>query len=317
MKKLYQFEVPEVVTKKVEEKSKDKDGNEVTVAKDSTESVQRSIFLRKPTRSLFDEAELYYGVTLSEGIKAGLLTRALLAKRFSNDGGVMSNPDKEEYADLYLKLFENQNGIERASSKRERDRNTAEKEEMAELLKDNGVVKREIQEFEMAQASLFDQTAENRARNKTILWWVLSMSYYGDIKDKGTIKPIFEGENFKQRLASYDAMEEDGTEFQEDVLKKLVYYVSYWYVGQAQTPEEFEEVVKALEETGIADEAQSAIDDAVDEQNKEKKEKAPRKKKAAKKPKTEEVKTEEVKKDEPPEEEKVAEEKVVEESNNA
>lgn len=308
MKKLYQFEVPEMVTKKVEEKSKDEEGNEVTITKDSIESVQRSVFLRKPTRSLFDEAELYYGVTLSEGIKAGLLTRALLAKRFSNDGGVMSTPDKEEYADLYLKLFENQNSIERASAKKEKDRTTAEKEEMAELMKDNGVIKREIQEFEMAQASLFDQTAENRARNKTILWWVLNMSYYGDVEVKETIKPIFEGENFKQKLASYDVIEEDGTEFQEDVLKKLVYYVSYWYVGQAQTPEEFEEVLKALEETGAADEAQLAIDSAVDQhKEKEKKEKAPRKKKAAKKPKTEEVK-----KDEPP-----AEEKVVEESNNA
>ena len=309
MKKLYQFEVPEMVTKKVEEKSKDKDGNEVTVTKDSIKSVRRSVFLRKPTRSLFDEAELYYGVTLSEGIKAGLLTRALLAKRFSNDGGVMSTPDKEEYADLYLKLFENQNGIERASAKKEKDRTTAEKEEMAELMKDNGVIKREIQEFEMAQASLFDQTAENRARNKTILWWVLSMSYYGDVTDKDTIKPIFEGESFKQRLASYDVIEEDGTEFQEDVLKKLVYYVSYWYVGQAQTPEEFEEVLKALEETGAADEAELAIDSAVDQhkEKKEKKEKAPRKKKAEKKPKTEEVK-----KDEP-----LAEEKVVEESNDA
>jgi hypothetical protein len=176
-------------------------------------------------------------------------------------------------------------------------------------MKDNGVIKREIQEFEMAQASLFDQTAENRARNKTILWWVLSMSYYGDVTDKDTIKPIFEGESFKQRLASYDVIEEDGTEFQEDVLKKLVYYVSYWYVGQAQTPEEFEEVLKALEETGAADEAELAIDSAVDQhkEKKEKKEKAPRKKKAEKKPKTEEVK-----KDEP-----LAEEKVVEESNDA
>ena len=61
---------------------------------------------------------------------------------------------------------------------------------MAKLLSENGVVKREIQEFEMAQASLFDQTAENRARNKTILWWVLNMSYYGNPEDNNTIKPI-------------------------------------------------------------------------------------------------------------------------------
>ena len=198
MKKLYQFTVSETVTKKVEEKSKDKDGNEVTVTKDSVECVDRSIFLKKPTRSMFDEAELYYGVQLSECIKAWLLTRALLAKRFSNDGGVMSNPDKEEYADLYVRLFENQNAIERASAKKEKDRTDAEKEEMAKLLSENGVVKREIQEFEMAQASLFDQTAENRARNKTILWWVLNMSYYGNPEDNSTVQQIFKGENYAE-----------------------------------------------------------------------------------------------------------------------
>ena len=209
MKKLYKFTISETVTKKVEEKSKDKDGNEVTVTKDSVEVVDRPIFLRKPTRSMFDEAELYYGVQLSEGIKAGLLTRALLAKRFSNDGGVMSNPDKEEYADLYVRLFENQNAIERASAKKEKDRTDAEKEEMAKLLSENGVVKREIQEFEMAQASLFDQTAENRARNKTILWWVLNMSYYGNPEDNNTIKPVFKGENYAEKLAAYDIIEDD------------------------------------------------------------------------------------------------------------
>ena len=305
MKKLYKFTISETVTKKVEEKSKDKDGNEVTVTKDSVEVVDRPIFLRKPTRSMFDEAELYYGVQLSEGIKAGLLTRALLAKRFSNDGGVMSNPDKEEYADLYVKLFENQNAIERASAKKEKDRTDAEKEEMAKLLSENGVVKREIQEFEMAQASLFDQTAENRARNKTILWWVLNMSYYGNPEDNNTIKPIFEGDNYAAKLAAYDTIEEDGTEFQEEVIKKLVYYVSYWYVGQAQTEEEFTEVLKALEETGAADEAQLAIDEAVEKQ-KEEKTKTPRKKRASKKPKQES-------KTESPE----VEAEVVEESNNA
>lgn len=302
MKKLYKFTVSETVTKKLEEKSKDKDGNEVTVTKDSVEVVDRSIFLKKPTRSMFDEAELYYGVQLSEGIKAGLLTRALLAKRFSNDGGVMSNPDKQEYADLYVKLFENQTAIERASAKTEKDRTESEKEELQKLLEENGVVKREIQEFEMAQASLFDQTAENRARNKTILWWVLNMSFYGDPDDSSTIKPIFEGENYAEKLAAYDQIEEDGTEFQEEVIKKLVYYVSYWYVGQAQTEEEFTDVLKALEETGAADEAQLAIDTAVDE---DKKEKTPRKKRAAKKPKQKS-------KTESPE----VEAEVVEESNN-
>ena len=122
MKRLYKFKLTQKVTEKVEEKSKDDEGNEITVSKDIEKKIDRHIFLRKPVRSLFDEAELYYGVRLSEGIKAGLLTRALLAKRFSNDGGVMSEDDKNEYSGLYLKLFENQNKIERLSVKESKKR---------------------------------------------------------------------------------------------------------------------------------------------------------------------------------------------------
>ena len=134
------------------------------------------------------------------------------------------------------------------------------------------------------------------------------MSFYGNPEDNDTVKPIFEGENYAAKLSAYDVIEEDGSEFQEDVIKKLVYYVSYWYVGQAQTEEEFKEVLKALEETGAADEAQLAIDEAVEKQ-KEEKSKASTKKKASKKAK---AKTEESKTQSPEEEAGV-----VEESNNA
>lgn len=278
MKKLYEFTLKEKVTNKVEEKSTDKDGNEVTITKDKTEEVDRVIFLKKPSRSMFDEAELYYGVQLSEGIKAGLLTRALLAKRFSNDGGIMSDTDKKDYADLYLKLFENQNEIQRLSAIKKEERTPEESVQLESATKNDGVIKKEIQEFEMAQASLFDQTAENRARNKTILWWVLSISYLQDEEGKAT--PIFAGDSLADKLASYDLIEEEGSDFQEQVLKKLIYYVSYWYVSSAQTPEEFSELVKALEQEGADKDAEQAIDEALGSDSEKPAKKRGRKKKA-------------------------------------
>ena len=260
MKKLYEFTLKEKVTNKVEEKSTDKDGNEVTITKDKTEEVDRVVFLKKPSRSMFDEAELYYGVQLSEGIKAGLLTRALLAKRFSNDGGIMSDTDKKDYADLYLKLFENQNEIQRLSAVKKEERTPEEVAKLESATQEDGLIKKEIQDFEMAQASLFDQTAENRARNKTILWWVLSISYLED--GDGNATPFFSGDSLTEKLASYDLIEEEGTEFQEQVIKKLIYYVSYWYVSSAQTPEEFRELVEALKEEGAEEDAEKVIEES-------------------------------------------------------
>lgn len=49
-----------------------------------------------------------------------------------------------------------------------------------------------IQNFEMTQSSLFEQTAENRARNKTIIWWLLNISYIQD--EDGNNKALLEKE---------------------------------------------------------------------------------------------------------------------------
>ena len=183
MKKLYEFSLTQKVQKEYEEKDKDSEGNEVTTKKTKEENVVRNFFLKKPTRSMFDEAELYFGVKLSEGIKAGMLTRAMLAKRFDNDGGVLSDADKEQYSGLYFTLFEVQNQLTRLQLIPEKERSKQEQKEYNESVRAMIGLKAEIQEFETAQASFFDQTAENRARNKTITWWVLNLAH--EIKDDG------------------------------------------------------------------------------------------------------------------------------------
>lgn len=242
MKKLFEFTLNKEIIETQKETSTNEKGETVTVEKSIKKDVSQKIFLRKPGRAMFDEAELFYGVKLSEGIKAGLLTRQLLAKRFSNDGGILSESEKNKYAESYVKLFDVQNKIERASIKKEEERTQEEKDALAPLLKEASELKDQLVEFEMGQASLFEQTAENRARNKTILWWILSLSYLED--DKGVATTVFGDGAFEARLAKYDEMEESEDAFSESLLKKLMYYISFWYVGRAQTKEDFDELIK-------------------------------------------------------------------------
>ena len=281
MKRLFQFTLQQEITKTIEEKSTDKEGNEVTVTKDVRKEIDRYIILRKPNRVMFDDAELFYGVTLSMGIKAGLLTRALLSKRFSNDGGVMSDEDKEEYADLYVSMFNNQTEIERISGTPARSRTEEQKTRLNELAGEAGTLKRQIQEFEMAQASLFEQTAENRARNKTILWWVLQMAYFVGENGEDPVQ-VFAGETHEKRLNLYDVMEESEDLFHEELLKKLIYYVSYWYVGNAQTEEEFKKLLGDLGDSGLEEVAMEALDEVPDKKESAE-EDTPQKKKKGKK----------------------------------
>tara|TARA_R100001015_G_C4600242_1_gene155214 strand:+ start:67 stop:930 length:864 start_codon:yes stop_codon:yes gene_type:complete len=246
MKKLFDFRIKKTTTETREESSKNEKGETVTISKDVETVVSQKVVLRKPNRSLYDEAELFYGVRLSEGIKAGLLTRALLAKRFSNDGGILSDDDKNKYADLYLKLYDIQLEHDRLAQLGSKKRTKTQEKKLAELQGDLAVIKKELTDFEMAQSSLFEQTAENRARNKTILWWTLHLGYLSDEDDKMT--PVFAGETYEEKLAIYDEMEESSEEFTEELLSKLLYYVSFWYVGKVNSEDEFKQLLAETEQ---------------------------------------------------------------------
>ena len=158
-----------------------------------------------------------------------------------------------------------------------------------------------------------------RARNKTILWWVLNGSTY--LTDENGENPInvFPGDVHEERLSSYDSLEESDDPFYEELLRKLIYYVSYWYVGNAQTEEEFKKLLGELEASGLEDASMEAIaqggakkEEATEEVASPEK-KTPKKKKGKKKAPVEESPAEEPPSEEPPAEEPPAEEPPAEE----
>ena len=198
MKTMFEFDIyQEKEIEKVDVSINEK-GEEVKVTSKIKTTVPVKLAIKKPTRSLFDEAELFYGVRLSEGIKAGLLTRALLAKRFNNDGGVLSDEEQKEYNELYIEFFNLQSEFQKLSIKEESIRSDEEKENLKIVIAKMNDARERLQKYEMAQANLFEQTAENRARNKTIMWWVLQLSLIqGDDKK---FKELFQDGNYEDKL---------------------------------------------------------------------------------------------------------------------
>ena len=105
MKKLYEFSLYKTDTVKEKSESTNDKGEKVITEKDVEKKVEHKFFLRKPTRSMYDDAELFYGVKLAEGVKAGLLNHALLAKRYNNDGGIFTDDQQEDFINLDLDDF--------------------------------------------------------------------------------------------------------------------------------------------------------------------------------------------------------------------
>ena len=240
MKRIYEFTV-----NKEEEVSEDtvktqKDGTEVTTSKKVKKEVPFKFFLRRPTRAMTDEAELYYGVRLADGIKAGLLTRALLEKRFENDGGTRSDDENLQYKIITEKLkkfYEEQSKIIDIVEKK---RTASQKKRLAELEEEVRPVRRELRDLQMVEDSLYEETAESRARNKVILWWMLHLAH---AEQDGKDVEFFGSGDFDAKLKRYDDIDEGEDLFEIITARKFAYYVSFWFVGRPNSKREFQEMV--------------------------------------------------------------------------
>ena len=237
---LYTFTINKETEVEKREKST-KDGKEIETVEKVKETTPVEFLLQKPTRKLFDEAELFYGVKMSEGIKAGLLTRNLLAKRYEDDGGAFSEVEKQRYSELYLDIYNKEEEYQRLQLNLD-NKSQELKDNLAQnLLYELSDLRRELTEIENAQANIFDQTAENRAKNQTIMWWVLRLSNWKEYSHSDS-SPFFGTGTHEERLAKYDEFEEEMDEFYGEAIRKLAYFVSFWYMGRATDKEEFKTV---------------------------------------------------------------------------
>mgnify|MGYP003111834794 FL=1 len=264
MKKLYTFK--QYKTEKVKEKetTENENGEKVTIEKEVDKKVTRDFFIRRPNRRLYDDAELYYAVKLSEGIKAGLLTKALLEKRYENDGGSLSDPEIERYGTLYSEFYENQRELIDLEDKSEKSE--SDKKRLDDLKEILNSTKNALTAFEMSQQNLFDQTAEVRARNKTILWWVLNLSYA--VAEDGKEYPFFTDGSSEEKLEYYDQLTEEEDEFIEEVIKKFTYLISFWYVSKVDNEEDFKAMLEEQDLGGDLENLDTALEasDRMDEE---------------------------------------------------
>jgi hypothetical protein len=246
---LYKFVVNKTETKTETKKVKDSEGKEVTETTSETVEKPVTIAIAKPRRRLYEDADLFYGVKLSEGIKAGLLTRHLIAKRYDNDGGLFSDEEREEYATLIL--IKNQKIKDYQLLAVDDQEKEKVEESKAKLLKELTAIEREIQNFEEERSSLFDKTADVRAENQLVMWWVFSLAYYCDKQDAKDedFEPIFGLGSFEEKLSVYDDFFDEEDDFWLPISKKLAFLTSFWHNGSIADEKSFQEVEKLYDDS--------------------------------------------------------------------
>jgi hypothetical protein len=200
-------------------------------------SREREFAIISPNRKLKQDGEIYYAAQLSRFISAGILPKALWEKVMKNNGGLISDPDRKEYSALYKKLIAvNTKIIELIGSDGSKTISELDKEkadELESLQAESLEIKKGMQELENEHFNFYENTAESKARNQTILWWSMHLSM--ERNEKGE---LVDGEDIEEKLDTYDEIVEKNP-FLVDVIKRLNYLVTVWYIGAATESSEF------------------------------------------------------------------------------
>jgi hypothetical protein len=244
-KQLYKFTIDKEVEKTVQSSKKDKKtGEEVITKKKVTEKAPVEIKIKRPSRRELEEAELEYSVEMSRCVKRGILTKAMLAKKYSDTGGIFSEEEAKNYTVLYKKLLDLQNEYIRLDSVDKKDEKQDIKFE--KIKEDIADTKRQIIEIESTFQSFFDHTADVKAQNRLLLWYAINLTYIQDQEEDEPL-PYFNGDDFEEKLENFYKKEESNDDFYRAVVKKVSTIIAFWFFNQASQPEEFDALIEKLE----------------------------------------------------------------------
>jgi hypothetical protein len=205
--------------------------------------------MKQPTRRQIEEAELEFSVEMSKCIKRGILTKAMLAKKYSDTGGLMAEEDAKELTKMYVKYASLSQESERISLKSDKNQNDLNR--LEEIVGEIAELRKDIINVETSYSNLFNHTADTRAENKVIQWYILNLTYVQKGDDEKT-HPLFEGIDFEQKLERYYEMEEEGHDLYSVIGGKVAALYSFWYYSSGGViQQDFEKLDKEIEEGKI------------------------------------------------------------------
>ena len=244
-KELYAFTIDdEREVEKTHTRKNKKPREETTVTKKVKETVPIQIRLKRPSRRELEDAELEYSVEMSRCVKRGILTKAMLYKKYSDTGGVWSEDDAKDYGKLYKEIFDIQNEYARLETV---DKKTEKQKKKIEDLKEQlASARRKIVDAESAMQSLFDHTADVKAQNRLLLWYTLMLTHIQK-EDEDNPVPYFNGLDFDEKIEDYYLKEDVSDDFYLAVVKKVTTILAFWFFNQASTPDEFNSLIERVE----------------------------------------------------------------------
>lgn len=256
MKELYSFQVKRKIKQKVAYEKENKDGKIVEAFKTKTKTVTNRVIFTKPSFADIEEAEFFYGQKYNEFIQAGYLTRFLLNKRIGDAGGSSSKLSDEIIQKAFIDNMEAAKVIEFYEGQSDLSEEQEKKLEDAKELFVSS--QKTVAEFEQFHRSQYNQTAEAKAEQRIMEWFIFNFSYYEEeIKGEKEIFPLFIGDDFEQKRKHYLNLCEDEEDIDNKELLKnksifdesfvtLARIANLWYNKIGSNQEELEQGLKDM-----------------------------------------------------------------------
>lgn len=252
-KQIYSFTINDV--REIVEKTKEKRVNdngveeEVEVSKTVKKPVPFEFILKDPSRRELEEADMEFSIEMSRCIKKGILTKAMLAKKYSDTGGLLSEGDANRLVDLYAELAELETDYAKRTIKNRDSGKLSKKvkEELDGLTAKLAITRRDIVELESSYQLVFNHTADVKAQNRIILWYIVHLTYFKQQDSKDEAKPYFDGSSFEDKVDNYYAKEEANNSIFNAVAGKLASLLSYWYFSNTVSKEHFDKILNDID----------------------------------------------------------------------
>ena len=239
---IYKFTLETKEKKKVEVERKNKETGEIeTVIQNKTVKTPTEFVIKKPTRRIMDEAEAQYAIEMSNNIKRGIVTKAMLVKKYADTGGTLTEAETKDMVKKLQRSNEVANKVQMLTAV-DKKKNQKEIEELnSELL----VLRKELTDIEMSMQGVYDHTADARSERAMLLWYTIQLAR--EIED-GQEVLFFDGLLYEDQLEDLYKKDEEGTELEKKALNKIMTAISYWFYNNSATQEQIEAFVEQTNE---------------------------------------------------------------------
>ena len=243
MKEIYSFsvELETKATRKVKKTVLNKETKKeeiVEVEEEVTESEPIRVILKEPNRRQIEEADMEYSIEMSQCVK-----------KYSDSGGLLAEEDAKNLNSKYGELAQLQTDFTKLSTKTGK-KTKGDEEKSKGLINKIAESRREIIDIETSYASLFNHTADVKAQNRVIMWYVLNLTYIARGEEDSEL--FFEGETFEEKESYYYDLDEKNDPLYSLIQSKIATFMSYWYFASSGlSQEDFDQLNTDIEEGNV------------------------------------------------------------------